>query len=147
VLDHPDEVRGKRVLDFGTGSGLVAIAAAKAGARVHAVDIDPFALVAASLNAEVNDVSVTTECADLSLGAAVEVDVVLAGDVWYEREPAERFARWFRGLRREGHIRVVTGDPGRAYVPADATELGRYEVPTSLDFEAKTSLTTRVLGL
>jgi predicted nicotinamide N-methyase len=143
VLDHPEAVRGRRVLDFGTGSGLVAIAAAKAGARVHAVDIDPFALVAASLNAELNEVELSTECADLSGRGAVDVEVVLAGDVWYEREPAHRFARWFRTL----NARVVTGDPGRAYVPTDAIELGRYEVPTSLDVEAKTSLTTRVLGL
>ena len=122
----------------------MAIAAAKAGGHVHAVDIDPFAIVAASLNAELNEVRLTTECVDLSLRAAnVDADVVLAGDVWYEREPAERFASWFRTLR----ARVVTGDPGRAYVPADAIELGRYDVPTSLDVEAKTSLMTRVLGL
>lgn len=145
VLDHAEVVRGKRVLDFGTGSGLVAIAAAKSGARVHAVDIDPFATVAAALNADANGVELTTECGDLS-GSAIEADVVLAGDVWYEREPAERFVAWFRDLAGRG-IRIVTGDPGRAYVPTDAAELARYDVPTTLDLESKTSALTRVLGL
>lgn len=146
VLDHPEVVRDKRVLDFGTGSGLVAIAAAKAGGRVHAVDIDPFAIVAASLNAELNDVVMTTECGDLT-GSNVEAEVILAGDVWYEGEPAARFTAWFRRLLRENGIQVFTGDPGRQYVPDDAVELDRYEVPTTLDLESKTLVTTRVLRL
>lgn len=146
VLDHPEAVRGRRVVDFGTGSGLVAIAAARVGAEVHAVDIDPFAIAACAMNAEANGVSVTTACIDLT-GERVDADVLVAGDIWYEREPAERFHRWFVELRRSGAIRVVTGDPGRLYVPAEAIELGRYDVPTSLELEAKTSLSTRVLGL
>lgn len=146
VLDHPEAVRGRRVVDFGTGSGLVAIAAARVGAEVHAVDIDPFAIAACAMNAEANGVSVTTACVDLT-GERVDADVLVAGDIWYEREPAERFHHWFVELRRSGAIRVVTGDPGRLYVPAEAIELGRYDVPTSLELEAKTSLSTRVLGL
>lgn len=145
VLDHPDVVRDRRVLDFGTGSGLVAIAAAMAGGRVHAVDIDPFAVTAAALNAEANAVAITTEHGDVT-GRDVDADVLLAGDVWYEAEPAARFRDWFRELARRS-VRVVTGDPGRAYVPNDAVELARYVVPTTLDLESKTSVVTRVLGL
>lgn len=142
VLDHPEAVRGKRVLDFGTGSGLVAIAAAKAGAAVHAVDIDPFAVVAAELNAELNEVTFTAECIDLT-DSSVDAEVILSGDVWYEGEPAARFTRWFRTLSAT----IITGDPGRQYVPQHATELARYEVPTTLDLESKTLVTTRVLRL
>lgn len=143
VLDHPDFVRGKRVVDFGSGSGLVAIAAKLAGAaRVIAVDVDPFAATAAATNAELNGVALDTLTRDLVGDAEVDADVVLAGDVWYEREPAARFDAWFRTVA----ARVVTGDPGRSYVPADLAPLARYEVPTSLDLEGAASKTTRVLA-
>ncbi len=142
VLDHPAEIRGRRVVDFGSGSGLVAIAAAMGGASVRAVDIDPFAVAATALNAEANNVEVNVEHVDLT-DQPIGADVLLAGDVWYERAPAERFYRWFRSLG----IRIITGDPGRSYVPLDAVELARYEVPTTLDLESKTSLLTRVLTL
>ena len=144
VLDHPEHVAGKRVLDFGSGSGLVAIAAAKAGAReVHAVDVDPTAAAAALLNAAANDVILTSECRD-RVGEPVDADVLLAGDVWYERGPSALFAAWFRAL--VGTV-VFTGDPGRHYVPEDATELARYDVPTTAELESATSRVTRVLRI
>ncbi|MDB4944498.1 MAG: SAM-dependent methyltransferase [Labilithrix sp.] len=144
VLDHPEEVRGRRVLDFGAGSGLVAIAAMRAGARsALAVDIDPLAEAAVAVNAEANGVVVTSLVADV-VGSEVDADVLLAGDVWYERAPAERFGAWLGALASRG-LRVVTGDPARAYVPSSLIELIRYEVPTSVDLESQERRTTRVL--
>ncbi len=143
VLDHPEAVRDKRVLDFGTGSGLVAIAAARAGAaHVIAADVDPFARTAGEANAALAGVTIAFVTRDLVGEALADVDVVLAGDVWYEREPAARFDAWLRTLS----ARMITGDPGRSYVPVDLVELARYEVPTTLDLEGATSKTTRVLA-
>lgn len=150
VLDHPEVVRGLRVIDFGTGSGLVAIAAAKAGAaKVYAVDVDPIAASACALNAEANGVDIEIVCKDLTdeaAGPAIEADVLLAGDVWYELTPSARFARWFRTLALNG-VRVYTGDPGRAYVPSGAKELAVYNVPTTMDLESARSRVTRVLEI
>ncbi len=144
VLDHPEHVRGKRVLDFGCGGGLVAIAAAKAGAaHVLAVDVDRVAVTATRLAAEANDVAVEARCEDVT-GTRPDVDVLLAGDVWYEAEPAARFAAWFEALARAG-VRVVTGDPGRNYVPAALVEVARYDVPTPWELESAPSRVTRVL--
>lgn len=144
VLDHPEEVRGRRVLDFGAGSGLVAIAALRAGARAAvAVDVDPLAEAAVAVNAQANEVVVAARIEDV-VGAAVDADVVLAGDVWYERAPAERFGGWLADLAARG-VRVLTGDPARAYVPSSLVELVRYEVPTSIDLESQAFRTTRVL--
>jgi len=146
ILDHPEAVRDRRVLDFATGSGLVAIAAAKAGAiEVRAADVDPLAVVACTLNAAANDVAVEVSCEDL-VGRDLDVDVLLAGDVWYERDASARFAPWLRHLANSG-VRVLTGDPGRAYVPSDARELAVYEVPTTLDLESTTSRVSRVLEI
>jgi len=148
VLDHPDAVRGKRVLDFGAGSGLVALACAKAGAqRVLAVDVDPLAEAACVLNARANGLVIDVRVEDLvgrALGA--EVDVLVAGDVWYDRSASARFGPWLDSIVTEG-VRVVTGDPGRTYVPDAAVELARYEVPTREDLESRPSRTTRVLEL
>jgi predicted nicotinamide N-methyase len=142
LLDHPDAVRGKRVLDFGTGSGIVAIAAKLAGAaHVVAVDVDRFATTACAINAEANGVIVHTVNRDLVDTAQSDVDVVVAGDVWYEQEPAQRFDSWFRTLS----ARILTGDPGRFYVPTDLHEIARFEVPASLDLENARIKTTRVL--
>lgn len=148
VLDHRETVAGKRVLDFGAGSGLLAIAAAKAGASVvRAVDVDPFAAAACALNAEANDVDIEIVCEDIvDHDVAGDHDVILAGDVWYQLTPSARFAGWFRSLVQRGR-RVLTGDPGRAYVPSTAAELAVYEVPTSLDLESQTIRTTRVLEI
>ncbi len=145
VLDHPDAVRGRRVLDFGAGSGLVAIAAAKAGAaEVRAVDVDPIAIAACELNAEANDVRIHAECTDLVDGGDPAADVVLAGDVWYELDAAARFARFFQWLAGSG-VRVLTGDPGRHYAPSNARELAAYDVPTSVELESSASTRSRVL--
>lgn len=143
VLDHPDRVAGKRIVDFGAGSGLVAIAARLAGAaHVQAIDIDPTAGAAIALNAEANGVELRIHVGDV-VGQALDADVLLAGDVWYEAAPAARFETWFRAL---GAV-VYTGDPGRHYVPADAEELARYDVPTTEELESAASRVTRVLRI
>ncbi|MBX3212858.1 MAG: methyltransferase [Labilithrix sp.] len=146
VLEHPETVRGLRVLDFGTGSGLLAIAAAKAGAAdVRAVDVDPLAVAACALNAAANDVVVDVACEDIVDGNP-NADVVLAGDVWYELSASARFARWLRAVSQRG-TRVLTGDPGRHYVPSHARELAVYDVPTSIDLESARSRRSRVLEI
>ena len=146
ILENPDVVRGRRVLDFGAGSGLLAIAAAKAGAAdVRAVDVDPVAVAACTLNAEANGVVVEVVCADI-VDDDPRADVVLAGDVWYELGPSARFARWLRAISASG-TRVLTGDPGRQYVPSNARELAAYDVPTSIDLESCTSRRSRVLEI
>ncbi|HVJ92526.1 MAG TPA: 50S ribosomal protein L11 methyltransferase [Labilithrix sp.] len=144
VLDNPAVVRGRRVLDFGTGSGLIAIAAAKAGAaEVRAVDVDPVAVTACMLNAKANDVVVHVTCEDI-VDDVLDADVLLAGDVWYELAASARFARWFGRLSENG-TRVFTGDPGRLYVPSNTRELAVYEVPTSMELESSRWKTSRVL--
>jgi len=146
VLEHPEIVRGKRVLDFGAGSGLIAIAAARAGAaEVRAVDVDPIAIAACILNAAANDVSFDTVCSDI-VDQDVEADIVLAGDVWYELTASARFARWLRSIAARG-TRVFTGDPGRHYLPSHARELAAYDVPTSWDLESAHSRRSRVLEI
>ena len=150
VLDHPAVVEGRDVLDFGAGSGLVGIAAAKAGARrVRAVDLDPLAIVACALNAEANGVADIVGAIVLDLvGGAVEESVVLAGDVWYECRPAARFGAWFAELAASG-VHVITGDPGRAYVPTGKAvkELARYAVPTTAELESARERSTRILEI
>jgi predicted nicotinamide N-methyase len=145
VLDHPELVRGKRVLDFACGGGVVAIAAAKAGAQVRAVDIDPFARVMTELNREANDVAFDIEIADVVGRALADIDVVLAGDVWYEPKPSARFRRWFCSLATRGTA-VLTADSGRPYAPKHLAELARYEVPTPFELEARASRITRLLA-
>jgi predicted nicotinamide N-methyase len=136
VLDHPELVRGKRVLDFGAGSGLLALAAVKAGAAAAtAAEIDPFAAAAIALNAALNAAEVRVETADVIGGAATPWQVVLVGDMCYERPLAERLTAWLRILARQGTL-VLLGDPGRNYLPKDGlTALARYSVPTPLDLE------------
>ena len=144
VLDHPEQVRGRRVVDFGAGSGLVGIACARAGAAsVQAVDVDPLAEAACLMNSRENGLLLDVSIGDI-VGSRVEADVLLAGDVWYERAPAARFGAWLAEVARSG-VRVVTGDPDRAYVPEGLVELARYDVPTCADLEASTMRLTRVL--
>ena len=135
VLDHPESVRGKRVLDFATGSGLVAIAAARAGAaEVLATDIDHFSTVACSLNMEANGVSFAVTQNDL-IGQLDGFDVLLAGDVFYEKPMADRLLPWFSKLRLKG-VDVLVGDPGRSYRPTDRLqELAVYSVPVTQALE------------
>ena len=135
ILDHPGEVAGKFVLDFASGSGLVAIAAAKAGARqVEASDIDRFALVAIGLNAESNAVKIEPRVGDL-VGCDGGWDVVLAGDVSYERDMAERITNWLEGLAQRG-AHVLIGDPGRTYLARDRLEsIADYQVPVTRELE------------
>jgi len=148
VLDHPELVRGRAVLDFATGSGLVGIAAARAGAaRVVAADLDPFCEAAVSLNAELNGVSVEFQAGDRIDGPIPGEEVVLAGDVFYERPLAERSMTWFLALAERGAV-VLVGDPGRNYSPASGfAVVGRYEVPTTLEIEGRMVLATRVLEI
>jgi predicted nicotinamide N-methyase len=147
LLDHPGWVRGKRVLDFAAGSGLSAIGAAKAGAAsVQAAEIDDFAIAAIALNAHVNDVAIELVREDL-IGVEPRWDVVLAGDVCYERPMAERVIAWFRALAGRG-VAILMGDPGRAYLPQSGlVELARYRVATSLELENRTERETIVWRL
>ncbi len=135
VLDHPDTVRAKRVLDFASGSGLVAIAAMKAGAaEVTACDIDSFAIAAMNLNAEANGVRIQPVHADL-VGRDDGWDTVLAGDICYERDLALRVTDWLLALSRRGAT-VLIGDPGRSYLPKERLEeLAVYEVPVTRSLE------------
>ena len=136
LLDHPAEVAGRSVLDFGAGSGLVAIAAAKAGAAsVFAAEIDHFAAAAIAANAALNDVAIAVTTADLLDTVDPRWEVVSAGDVCYERPMADRVTGWLRGLAARGTL-VLLGDPGRAYLPSEGlVERGRYLVPTSRELE------------
>ena len=138
LLDNPALVRGKRVIDFAAGSGVSSMAAARAGAlSVIANDIDLLSLVAARLNAEANELALDTSAEDWLAGAEATppTDVVIAGDVCYEREMSVRALAWLRGHANAGRL-VLLGDPGRNYFSAQGLEeLARYEIPTSLQLE------------
>lgn len=136
LLDNPQILAGRTVLDFGSGSGLVAIAAAKSGARhVTAAESDHFAAAAIAVNAALNAIPLAVTTADLVGSADCRWEVVTAGDVCYEREMAERVVPWLRALADQGCV-VLLGDPGRAYLPsAGLVERARYRVPTSRELE------------
>jgi predicted nicotinamide N-methyase len=135
ILDHPETVRGRRVLDFASGSGLVAVAAMKAGAaEVIACDIDPFAIAAIGVNAQANGVAVTPLAADI-VGQDEGWDAVLAGDICYEQDLAARVIEWLLALSNRGAT-VLIGDPGRSYLPKDRLKsLAVYEVPVTRTLE------------
>lgn len=135
LLDHPGLVAGKRVVDFASGSGLVAIAAVKAGAAsALAVDIDPWSETAVRLNAALNGVEVSFASADI-IGQPRAADIYLAGDVFYDRAFAERLIPWFSALASEG-AEILVGDPGRAYCPRERMEkLATYQVPVTRALE------------
>ncbi|WP_331375002.1 class I SAM-dependent methyltransferase [Sinorhizobium chiapasense] len=135
VLDHSETVRGRRVVDFASGSGLVAIAAMKAGASsVLAVDIDPWAETAVRLNAELNGVEIAFSDRNI-IGEPKLADVYLAGDVFYDKGFADLLRPWLAGLARAGAM-VLVGDPGRAYCPRQMmTALATYEVPVTRALE------------
>ena len=135
LLDHPAEIAGRTVLDFASGSGLVAIAAAKAGARtVMAADIDPFCREAISINAALNGADITITIDDC-IGQPVTAEVLLAGDVFFDRAMATAIIPWFDAVSADGTT-VLVGDPGRAYLPTDRlTRLATYEVPVTRALE------------
>jgi predicted nicotinamide N-methyase len=135
VLDHPQAVAGKRVVDFASGSGLVAIAAAKAGAAsVLAVDIDPWTKTAVELNSRLNDAALAFSDADI-IGASLDADVLLAGDVFYDKGFADRLMPWFEALAAAG-VAILVGDPGRAYCPRERMRsLATYQVPVTRALE------------
>jgi predicted nicotinamide N-methyase len=143
LLDHPEVARGRAALDLASGSGLVAIAAARTGAAVvTANEIDPYAAAAIAINAAANDVPVTVLLADLldaDPGRAQpepRVDLVLAGDVCYSRDMTGRVMSFLRRARAAG-ARVLIGDPGRAYLPRDLLRaVARYEIPVTWDLES-----------
>jgi predicted nicotinamide N-methyase len=147
LLDQPHWTAGKRVLDFAAGSGLSAIGVAMAGAaRAIANEIDDFAAEAIALNAEINKAPVEVLRHDL-IGRHEGWDVVLAGDVCYEKPMADRVIPWLRALAGKG-VTVLMGDPGRAYLPDQGlVEVARYDVPTTRELEDRELRQTRVLRL
>lgn len=136
LLDHPEEAAGKRVIDFASGSGLVGIAAMKAGAAsVMCADIDPFCGAAAALNAEANGVALDFTDRDLLDAPPPPADIICAGDVCYEKPMTDRVLSWLGQAKANG-ARVLIGDPGRTYFPKDGlTFLAEYQVPTTRELE------------
>lgn len=136
ILDHPHEIAGKTMIDFATGSGLVGIAAMKAGAAsVLGADIDPFCGAAVALNAQANDVVMNFTDADLLDAPPPAVDVICAGDVCYEKPMTERVLAWLSAARANG-TRVLIGDPHRTYFPRSGLDLlAEYFVPTTRELE------------
>jgi len=147
VLDRPEIVHGKRVLDLAAGSEVAAIAAARAGGIVAANDIDAMARAVIQVNAALNSVTVSVVMGDLVGSPAGGWDVVLAGDVCYEKTPAERITGWLRTLAAAGSL-VLLADPGRAYVPSEGIEpVARYRVPTSRELEDREERETTIWRL
>jgi len=135
VMDNPGLVAGKRVLDFAAGGAIIGAAAMKAGAAsVEASELDPFAIEAIKSNAALNQVEIATRLGDI-VGLDEGWDVVLAGDVFYEDEPARRIGGWLGDLHARGAT-VLIGDPGRTFLPQDRLEkLAEYDAPVIRDLE------------
>jgi len=129
LIDHPAVVAGRSLLDLGTGSGIVAIAACLAGARpVKAADVDPYALAAARVNASANGVAIETIERDLTIAAPMPVDVLAIGDLFYDHDTAPRVLNIARAYAAAG-TQVLIGDPIRAHLPLDElVEAARYSV-------------------
>ena len=118
LLDNPDLVKGKCILDFGSGCGIAAIAAAKTrAASVLASDIDPVAICAIAINGRINDVVVNTVCKDLIFSENRGWDLILAGDIWYTTRLSRHGLNWLRKLAGEGST-VLAADPGRQFSPS-----------------------------
>jgi predicted nicotinamide N-methyase len=148
LLDHPETVRGKRVLDLASGSGLVAIAASVAGAaEVAANDIDPMCEAAISLNAELNNAPIRYIAGSLLDGEPPPFDVILAADVFYEQRPAQMFRAFLERAHAAGAT-IFAGDPGRTYFPRDAfKQAAEYSVETTTEIENHPIQTARVWTL
>jgi predicted nicotinamide N-methyase len=135
LVDHPEEVAGRTVLDLASGSGLCAIVALRCGAAsAEAVDVDPFSEAAVELNARANGVRVGFTRRDLLGDRPPDVDVILAGDVCYQETMADRILAWLRLAAANG-TRVLIGDPGRKYLPRDLDRVATYRVRTSRELE------------
>ncbi len=148
LLDHPDRVRDRGVLDFAAGSGLVGIAALKAGAAsALCADIDPFCRAAVALNAEANGMTLDFTADNLLDRDPPPVDLICAGDVFYERPMAEAVIAWLKAARAQG-TEVLIGDPRRSYFPkGDLIQLAEYEVPTTRELEDQAVKRSGVYGL
>lgn len=148
LLDNPAEVAGKRVLDLAAGSGLVGIAAIRAGAAsALCADIDPFCAAAVALNARANGVTLAFTDTDLLEGAPPDFEVICAGDVFYEQPMAGRILAWLTEAARRG-TRVLVGDPLRTYFPKQGFDLlAEYAVPTTRELEDDAVKRTRVWTL
>ena len=148
LLDHPDQVAGQRVIDLATGSGLVAVAAMKAGAAsVLAADIDPFCAAAVAANAASNGVEIAFTDANLLDAPPPPADLICAGDVFYEKPMAEAVLVWLKQAQANG-TRVIVGDPGRTYFPKSGlTLLAEYTVPTTRELEDQEVKRSRVWSL
>ncbi|MBI1255680.1 MAG: methyltransferase [Hyphomonas sp.] len=147
LLERPQIVRGQRVLDIATGSGMIAIAAASAGAaHVLANDIDPLCEAALALNTQANEVTAGWLGGNLLDQAVPDVDVILAGDIFYQKQMADQFLAWL-GKAVEQSISVYVGDPGRAYAPVGRAPLAEYDIDTTFDLEGVTQRLARVWKL
>ncbi len=137
ILDHPDCVAGRRVLDFAAGGGIAAIACARAGAAfVEAAEIDPLAAAAIRMNARVNNVAVSAIAGDV-VGADCRWEMILCGDVCYEAPMTGHIMPWLR--RMAAQCEVWIADPGRAYLPrTELRAFATYRVPTTLELEDRT---------
>ncbi|MCM0022280.1 MAG: 50S ribosomal protein L11 methyltransferase [Tagaea sp.] len=146
LLDRPDTARGLRVLDFAAGCGVAALAAVRTGAAaVAASEIDAFARAAMALNAAANGLALDVLDRDMLAAPAEGWDLILAGDVFYEKPMADRVWPWLKEAAARG-IAVLVADPGRAYLPdAGLVEIARYAIPTTLDLEDRIERVTRVL--
>jgi predicted nicotinamide N-methyase len=134
ILDNPDRVAGRRVLDFAAGGGIAAIACARAGAAmVEAAEIDPLAVAAIRLNAAANEVAIGAAEGDV-VGAACRWDLILCGDVCYEAPMTRHIMPWLNRMSRDAEVWIA--DPGRAYLPSQGlAPFAHYRVPTSLELE------------
>jgi predicted nicotinamide N-methyase len=136
ILDHPETVRGLRVIDIASGSGLVGIAAMKAGAQsLLAADIDLFSVAAIAANAALNNVQLVITSDDLLVQPPPQADVILVGDLFYEKSVAEKCLAWLEQAKAQ-NIEIFIGDPGRSYLPKTFLhKIAEYEVPVSRDLE------------
>lgn len=143
LLDRPELAHRRKVLDFASGCGIAAIAAAKGGAaKVVATEIDSFAVAALGLNAALNAVSFDIFEGDILADPPTDWDLILAGDVCYEKPMADRTLAWLDLAVAQG-TEVLIADPGRAYLPKSGlVEIARHDVPTPLDLENRKIMTT-----